>query len=174
MMTQVQQKGTLAQICAGEVCHAIFSAKTLGLLAHILNQLGPHDSFRKAGKVLDQGSHRELTARFVAFDDQRFQVGACSVKCRGVSRAPGADDDNVASFTHGCFVCRLDGDLAILIRVPHTHEIGAKRNHLGGGTVFLILEVPVAAFPAVDAVFCVPPIFASSSGTTLFTPSKPR
>src|SRR6185437_12307700 len=75
-------------------CHAIFSAKTLGLLAHILNQLGPHDSFRKSGKVLDQGSHRELTARFVAFDDQRFQVGACSVKCRGVSRAPGADDDN--------------------------------------------------------------------------------
>ena len=39
-VTQVQQKGPLAQVCAGEVCHAIFSAKTLGLLAHILNQFG--------------------------------------------------------------------------------------------------------------------------------------
>ena len=41
MMTQVQQKGTLSQICAGEVCHAIFSAKALGLLAHVSTSWGP-------------------------------------------------------------------------------------------------------------------------------------
>ena len=81
--------------------HAIFRAKALRLLAHVLDQLRPHDSFRKAGEILHQCSHRKLPARLVAFDDQRFQVGARSVESGGVSGAPGADDDNIASFAHG-------------------------------------------------------------------------
>ena len=79
MMSNVQQERTLAQIRAREMRHAILRAKAFRLLAHVLDQLRPHDPFRKAGEIFDQCSHGKLPARLVAFDDQRFQIGARGV-----------------------------------------------------------------------------------------------
>ena len=98
MLAEVKQKRTLAEIDAGEVRHAIFGAETLRLLAHVLDQLRAQNSFGKAGEILDQRGQRKLAAGLVAFDDQRFQVGARGVEGGGVSGTAGADDDDVAEF----------------------------------------------------------------------------
>jgi len=37
----------------------------------------------------------------MAFNDQRFQVGAGCIESSGVSGAPGPDDDYVANFANG-------------------------------------------------------------------------
>src|ERR1700687_6249816 len=100
MNAQMQQKWPLAQVGAGQMRHAIFRAKAFGLLAHVLDQLRPKNPFGKSGKVLDQRGHRELSARLVPFDDQRFQISARRVQSRSVSGASGSDDDNVSSFAH--------------------------------------------------------------------------
>ena len=96
----MQQKRALAQVGAGQVRHAVFGAEALRLLAHVLDQFRSHDSFGKSGEILDQRGDRELSAGLVAFDDQRFQVGARGVKRGRVSGAAGPDDDDVANFAH--------------------------------------------------------------------------
>ena len=68
LVAQMQHERPLAQIGAGEVRHAILGAEALRLLAHVLDQLRPHDSVGKSGEILDQRRHRELAAGLVAFD----------------------------------------------------------------------------------------------------------
>ncbi len=75
MDAQMKQKRALTEISTGEVRHAVFGAKTLSLLAHVLDQLRSHDSFRESGKILDQSGKRKLAAGFVAFDHKRVQIG---------------------------------------------------------------------------------------------------
>ncbi len=101
LMPEMQQKRPLAEIGAGQVRHAVFGAEALGLLAHVFDQLRAQNSFGESGKVLDQRGDGELSARLVAFNDQRFQVGARGVERGSVSGASGPDDDDVASFAHG-------------------------------------------------------------------------
>jgi hypothetical protein len=100
MNADVQQEWPLAQINAGEVRHAVFSAKTLGLLAHIFDELWTENALRKSGEVLNQRGERKLSAGLVAFNDQRLQVGARGVECGSVSGTSGPDDDNVSIFAH--------------------------------------------------------------------------
>ena len=101
MLADVKRERALAEVDAGEVTHAILGAEALRLLAHVLDQLRAQDSFGKSGKILDQRGQGELSAGLVAFDDQRFQVGARGVQGGGVSGASGPDDDYVSSFAHG-------------------------------------------------------------------------
>jgi hypothetical protein len=103
MHADVQQKWALAQIDASEMRHAVFSSETLRLLAHVLDQLRAKNAFGEAREILDQRGERELSAGFVAFDDQRFQIGARGVEGGRVSGTAGADDDDVASFAHFIF-----------------------------------------------------------------------
>src|SRR5208283_3728460 len=100
MFAEMKQEWSLAEVGAGEMGHAVFGAEALRLLAHILDQLWSHDSFRKTWEVLDKRGHRELPAGFMALHDKRFQIGARSVESRSVSGAAGADNYDVASFTH--------------------------------------------------------------------------
>ena len=97
---KVEQEGTLAEVDAGEMRHAVFRAEALRLLAHVLDQLRSHDSFREAGKIFHQRGERKLAAGFVALDDKRFQIGAGGVKRGSVSGAAGTDDHDIASFAH--------------------------------------------------------------------------
>ena len=105
VLSEMQQKRTLAEVDAGEMSYAIFRAKALGLLAHVLNELRSHDSFWKAGKIFHERSERELAARFVPFNHQRFQIGPRRIQRGGMSGAAGADDDDVAGFTHDWVMC---------------------------------------------------------------------
>src|SRR5579864_5357617 len=103
MFAEVQQEWTLAQIGAGEMGHAVLGAKTLGLLAHVFDELRTENSLRKAGKILHQGSEGKLSTGLVAFYDQRFQVGARGIQSGSVPGAAGTDDNNFTSFAHSLF-----------------------------------------------------------------------
>src|SRR5579862_7730890 len=76
LVSDMKKEWALVQVGAGQMCHAIFGAKALGLLAHILDQLRPHDAFGESWKVLHQCGHRELSAGLMAFDNQWFQISA--------------------------------------------------------------------------------------------------
>jgi hypothetical protein len=68
----------------------VFGAKARGLLAHVLYQFWALDALRKAGKVFYQRGKRELAAGLVAFNHQRFQVGAGRIDGRRKTGATGA------------------------------------------------------------------------------------
>ena len=50
VLAHVQQKRPLAQIGAGHVAKHVLGAESLRLLAHVLDQFRPLNSFREAGK----------------------------------------------------------------------------------------------------------------------------
>ena len=165
LMPNVQQKWPLAEIGAGKVRHAVFSAESFGLLAHVLHQLRTQNALGKSREILDQRCHGKLPAGLVTFDDQRFQVGSRCVQRSGVSGASGPDDDDVASFAHGLsYDCRLDGQVPVLM---HTAKVGlflvARRfgSRLRHGFC--------AGFDFAALV-----TFANSSGTIAFTPNSAR
>src|SRR5438477_4228955 len=106
VFSDVQQEWAFAEVGAGYMPEHVFGTKALRLLAHVLDEFGALDTLGKAGKVLDQSGDGELSARLVAFNDQGFQVGACGIKCGGVSGASRADDDRVANI-HKCQSIRL-------------------------------------------------------------------
>jgi hypothetical protein len=68
-MPEMQHKWSLAQVRAGQVRHPILRPKPLSLLAHILDQLRPHNPFGETGEILYQRGQGELPARLVAFND---------------------------------------------------------------------------------------------------------
>ena len=103
VVSQMQCERPLAQVRAGQVRHAILRAKTFGLLAHVFDELWPHDSVGKSRKVLDERGHGKLATRLVSFNDERLEIGARGVESSRVSGASGADDDYVSSFAHECF-----------------------------------------------------------------------
>jgi hypothetical protein len=57
LMADMQQKRALAQVSARQVRHAVFRAKALRLLPHVLDELRSHDPVGKSRKVLDQRGH---------------------------------------------------------------------------------------------------------------------
>src|SRR5208282_6615134 len=73
-------KRILAQVGAAHVAVLIFGAEARRLLAHVLDQLWSLNALREAWKVFYQGGERKLAPGFVAFQHQRFQVGARSVE----------------------------------------------------------------------------------------------
>src|SRR5260370_21387292 len=72
MHAEMKQERALAEVDAGKVRQAVFRAKTLRLLSHVLDQLRSHDSLGKARKVFGQRGEAKLAAGIVAFDYQRF------------------------------------------------------------------------------------------------------
>src|SRR5271155_355724 len=70
-------------------------AESLRLLAHIFDELRPHNAVGEAGVVLDVRGERELTALLVAVNHQGLQIGARGVDCSGEPGAATADNDNV-------------------------------------------------------------------------------
>ncbi len=92
----LELEGMFGEIDGGEMGHAQLGAEADRLLLHVLDEVGTLDAFGPAGKVLDQRRDGELTAGLVAFEDERLQVGACSVDGSGKSGAPGAEDNSVA------------------------------------------------------------------------------
>src|SRR5215469_869649 len=72
VFANVHQEWPLAQIGAGDVPQLIFGAKTLCLLAHVLNQFGSLNTFGETGKIFYQRSDRKLAAGLVAFNDKRL------------------------------------------------------------------------------------------------------
>src|SRR5271170_3888835 len=100
VLAEMEQERALAEVGAGEVCHAVFGAETFRLLAHVLDQLRSHDSLWETGKIFHQRGERELAAGLVPFDQERLQIGACRVERGRVSGTAGTDDDDVASLAH--------------------------------------------------------------------------
>ena len=101
LVADMQQKRTLAEIRAREVRHAIFRTEALRLLAHVLDELRPHDSFGESWKVLHERGHGELASGFMALDDKRFEVGTRGVERGSVAGASRPDDDDLSGFAHG-------------------------------------------------------------------------
>ena len=93
--------GVRGEVGVGEVGHAQLGTEALGLLLHVLDEFGALDAFGPAGEVLDQGGDGELAAGFVAFKDERLEVGTGGVDGGGQAGASGAQDDDVAGFGGG-------------------------------------------------------------------------
>ncbi|CAB4879902.1 unannotated protein [freshwater metagenome] len=79
-------------------------AEALGLIAHLLHQLGAHHAARKSREVLNVGRLLEQTAPHEALDDERSQVGAGRVKRGRVAGWAAADNDDVLDLAHGVWV----------------------------------------------------------------------
>src|SRR5215469_13262583 len=137
--------------------HAVFSAEALRLLAHVLDQLRPHNSVRKSGKVFHQRGHRELTAGFVSFHHKWFQVGARGIESGGVTGASGTDNDYVSSFAHECFYWLIGWLTSDFDATCHfSGRDPQKHRYFGGAADFRIWD-SVAGF-----VFASAEILASS------------
>ena len=95
-------EGRLADVDGGEVAEGDLGAEARGLLLHVVDELGALDAVGPAGEVLDKRGDGELAAGLVAFEDERFEVGARGVDGSGQPGAAGAQDDGVAnsSFRH--------------------------------------------------------------------------
>src|SRR5690349_14324686 len=80
-----------------------FGAEAFGLLAHVVDEFWSLDTLRKSREVFDQGGHGELAARFVALENEWFEISAGSVDCSRQSGTPGPHDDYVADIFHAGF-----------------------------------------------------------------------
>ena len=83
LVAEVELEGTLGEVDGGDVAHLEFGAEADGLLLHVLDEVGPLDALGPAGKVFDQSGDGELAARLMAFEDERLEVGSCSVDGSG-------------------------------------------------------------------------------------------
>lgn len=102
--------GVGAEIGGVEVSHSQFGAEAGGLLLHVLDEFRPLDALGPAGEVFDQGGDGELAAWFVAFEDERLEVGTGGVDGCGEAGAAGSEDDEVAGFwIHGRLQCKCLG-----------------------------------------------------------------
>jgi hypothetical protein len=90
----------LREVDPGYVIGNELGAEALCLAAELRHHLGAHDPVRIARIVLDVTRDHELAAPAEALDHERAQVGARSVKGRGVSRWPSADDDQITYVAH--------------------------------------------------------------------------
>ena len=107
-VAEVEQEGVLAEVGGDEMAEAEFGAEARGLLAHVLDELGPLDALGKAGEVFDQGGDGELATGLVSFEDERLEVGARGIDGGGESGAAGAEDDGIEnSIRHVRFPCYL-------------------------------------------------------------------
>ena len=92
----VQRQWMLGEVDGTEMGHAQLGAEANRLLFHVFDELGTLDALGPAGKILHQRGDGKLSAGLVAFEDQRLEIGACSVNGSGKSGAPGAENDSVA------------------------------------------------------------------------------
>src|SRR6185312_10613286 len=109
------------QLHPGHVVGEELGAEPLGLLAHVVHQLGAEDAVGEAREVFHLGSGHQRATGLHALNDQRLQVGARRIDRRRVTGRAGADDDQVADLVHcrlpSC-VCSASARAPMLIRVP--------------------------------------------------------
>ncbi len=87
-----------------------FRSEFLCLLAHIFDELRPHNAIGETGIILNVRGEGELAAGLVPVKDQRFQVGARSVNRSSETGAAAADDEDVV---HLEFLHLLDSALRL-------------------------------------------------------------
>ena len=86
----------------GRVVGNDLRAEALGLLAHVVHEVGTLDPVHEPGEVLHLGRVHQRAAVLHALDQQRAQVGTRGVDGSGVAGRSGPDDDHVADFiAHG-------------------------------------------------------------------------
>ncbi len=91
----VQAKRTLREIGRNDFAIEVDCAETLGLLPHVLDQIGAVDTFGKAGEILDFRGQRKLAANLQALDNKGLKPGSGSVDSGGVSGATGTDNHDI-------------------------------------------------------------------------------
>jgi hypothetical protein len=83
--------------------------KALGVTAHPIHQIGPHQAFHIAGPVIHLGGGGQLTAHLQSGDQHRLQIGAGGVNGGGIAGGSGAENQQAA-----CFVLIGGSPLAVL------------------------------------------------------------
>jgi hypothetical protein len=101
LFADVEGEGTLGEVDRVEMRHAQLRTEAGGLLLHVLNEFGALNALGPAGKVFHQRGNGELAAGLVAFEDERLEIGACSVDGGGKSGATGTEDDSVSRRVFG-------------------------------------------------------------------------
>ena len=81
-----RRNGRFERSASDDFAIAIDGAEALGLLLHVLDEIGAVDAFGKAGEVLDFGGERKLAADFVAFHDEGFETRSRRCKWRPCCR----------------------------------------------------------------------------------------
>ena len=64
-------EGPPREVDLGDGLEPAVGAELLGLLAHVVHQVGAHHPVGEAGEVLDGGRPGELAARLAALEDER-------------------------------------------------------------------------------------------------------
>ena len=99
----VDAAGLVGELDAGGLVGDVARAEVLGLVAHLLHQLGAHDAAAgKPGVVLDLGRLLQQAAPEEALDDERLEVRARGVQRRRVAGRAAADDDHVLDSAVRC------------------------------------------------------------------------
>src|SRR5690606_8329832 len=81
----------------GHVVHDDLGAEALGLLAHVLHEVGAEDALGEPREVLDIRRVHELTAGLHRTrDEHRVEATSGGVDRGGIAGGPGADDDELA------------------------------------------------------------------------------
>src|SRR5690606_20439645 len=70
-------------------------AETSGQFLHLSHEIRTHDAFREYRDEFHHGGQRQLAAGFIAFQDERIEIGPGGIQCGGIARRPGAENDNL-------------------------------------------------------------------------------
>lgn len=115
---------------------------------------GSLDPVRETRKIFDQRGHRQLAARFMALNDQRFEIGARRVERGGVAQHP---EPMITTLR-----ISISQKTTLFNRFPKTNFASSREPSYFFSPVAGVL----ADFPA--------PMRASSCGTILRTPRASR
>ena len=99
----LEQERTLAEGHFVDVVEQDFGLEALGVTTHALHQLRPLHASIVAGPVVDVGGGGQLTTHLHAGDQERLEIGTCSVDGSGVTRRAGTENDQtfVTDIAHG-------------------------------------------------------------------------
>ena len=97
-----QAQRPLVELCGMDLVEDDFGFEALGVLLEARHELRPLNAVGIGRPVVDIGGRHELATLRKTGDEHRFQVGACSVYCRGEPRRTGAQDQQAGvSGGHG-------------------------------------------------------------------------
>ena len=92
----IEAEGVDGEIGVEDGAVEVLGAEVLGLLLHVLDEVGAIDAFGEAGEVFDECSEGKLAAGFVAADDEGFEIGAGGVDGGGIAGATGPYNNDVS------------------------------------------------------------------------------